>query len=398
VYGLDLLGSAVGAFAVIPAIKTLGVEASALGVCAALLIGTLLVVPPRRLWIRLFAAATVLGLVFVGLERDRLFGMRPRAGSQLALSAPYGLEYLQWDPVARIEVARIPPPDPTIMLYPSLIGGNRAFHERFHRRMKQNDYAFTYLVAYDGVRSSLRGIEETMYAAAYDATSVKAPRVLVIGVGGGFDVLTGLFFGTSEITGVEINGAALDIVTRIYRDYCRPGVDSYSSTPAAAHVFSESYLYTAEAFDLYLSHLTDEGMLNMMRLEHTPPREMLRALTSVVEALRRAGASRPADHVMMLTAVDGHFTALLVKKTPFTEAERRRLTLWSNESPFFRVSATPGSTTSAATGIRPFCPWAAPTVSGRSSACIPSTCRPPATTGPSSSSTPTGGTSCPRTR
>ena len=33
------------------------------------------------------------------------------------------------------------------------------------------------------------------------------------------------------------------------------GVDSVSGTPGAAHVFSESYLYTAEAFDLYLSRL-----------------------------------------------------------------------------------------------------------------------------------------------
>ena len=45
------------------------------------------------------------------------------------------------------------------------------------------------------------------------------------------------------------------------------GVDSYSGTPGAAHVFSESYLYTAEAFDLYFSRLTEDGILNVMRLE-----------------------------------------------------------------------------------------------------------------------------------
>ena len=72
------------------------------------------------------------------------------------------------------------------------------------------------------------------------------------------------------------------------------GVDSASGTPAAAHVFSENYIYSAEAFDLYLSRLTPDGIVNMMRQEYLPPREMLRALVTAVAALRRAGVQRPA--------------------------------------------------------------------------------------------------------
>src|SRR5207302_5050469 len=133
-------------------------------------------------------------------------------------------------------------------------------------------------------------------------------------------------------TGVEINAATVKILKQTYRDYFKnlvqdprvhlvqaegrhylattqrqfdvlqlSGVDSFSGTPGAAHVFSENYLYSTEAFDLYLSHLTDNGILNMMRLEYPRPREMLRALTTAVDALRRAGTERPADHIMMLT-------------------------------------------------------------------------------------------------
>ena len=51
------------------------------------------------------------------------------------------------------------------------------------------------------------------------------PRVLVIGVGGGFDVLTALAFDASEVTGVEINSATVDILTDTYRDYFRAWVD-----------------------------------------------------------------------------------------------------------------------------------------------------------------------------
>jgi spermidine synthase len=258
------------------------------------------------------------------------------------------------------------------MPYPVLIGGNPAFLNRFKRVITQNNFAFTFALEYDGDPRSLAGIDQTIYAAAYEATSVSHPRVATIGVGGGFDILTALYFEAREITAVEINAATVKILTETYRDYFRAcvgdprvhlvqsegrhylvttprqfdvlqlsGVDSYSGTPGAANVFSENYLYTAEAFDLYLSRLTDEGVINLMRLEYIPPREMLRALTTAVAALRRAGAIQPAHHIIMLTANEGNFTALLVKKKPFTESEEQRLSSWAATNKFLKVSAAP---------------------------------------------------------
>jgi hypothetical protein len=124
------------------------------------------------------------------------------------------------------------------------------------------------------------------------------------------------------------------------------GVDSYSGTPGAAHVFSENYLYTAEAFDLYLSRLSEHGVLNMMRLEHIPAREMLRALTTAVGALRRRGITEPRKHIVMLTEYTGRFTALLVKGLPFTEAEIEKLRAWSSQRPSFGISFEPASSKS----------------------------------------------------
>ena len=101
------------------------------------------------------------------------------------------------------------------MPYPALIGDDPAFLERFRRMLTQNYYAFTYMVEWDGQRDSLAGIEQTIYAAAYVASSVERPRALVIGVGGGFDILTALRYDAREVTGVEINGSAEGtIVTR----------------------------------------------------------------------------------------------------------------------------------------------------------------------------------------
>ena len=74
------------------------------------------IAPPRRRGTRALALAALVAIGLGAADRDRLFSMRPRAGSMLALGEvlgkPYGLEYQQWDPVARIEVTRIPPPDP----------------------------------------------------------------------------------------------------------------------------------------------------------------------------------------------------------------------------------------------------------------------------------------------
>jgi len=372
IYFFDLAGSAAGAFAVVPAIAAWGVEWALLAAGLVMLAGTVLLAPPRSRGARVLAATAAAALAAAAVGRSAVFDMRYPADSMLALARAGGaIEHVAWDPVSRIEVSRIPPVDPDHMRFPSLIGRNRAFLDRFRRMITQNNYAFTYAVDYDGRRESLAGIEDTIYSAAYQAAAPH-PRVLVIGVGGGFDVLTALYHDAAQVTGVEINAATVGILTRTYRDYfghwvsdprvrlvraegrhylaTNPGtydviqlsgVDSYSGTAAAAHVFSENYLYTREAFDLYLSRLSDGGILNVMRLEFPMPREMLRALATAVAALRRAGVAHPADHIMMVTQRDGIFTAMLVKRTPFTAAEQDVVQRWADGSPLFKLSAGP---------------------------------------------------------
>jgi len=376
IYFFDLLGSSLGALAVVPAIVFMGVETGLLAAGALMVVGTALLAPPRGRTVRALGVAALTLLAASAVARARVFDMSFPEGSLLAATrdprSGIVLEHTAWDPLARIEVSRIPPPQPDRVFYPVLLGTNREFLARCRRVLTQNNYAFTYAPYYDGNPRSLHGIEETIYAAAYEARTVAAPRVMIIGVGGGFDVLTALRFEASQVDAVEINRATVGILRRTYRDYFRAwvddprvrlihgegrhhlathdgrydvlqlsGVDSYSGTPAAAHVFSENFLYTAEAFDLYLSRLSPGGVLNMMRLEFVPPREMLRALVTAVEALRRRGVRRPADHIVMITSASGNFTALLVKSTPFLPEEVRRLEQWAPARRPFSISAAP---------------------------------------------------------
>ncbi len=376
VYCFDLIGSASGALCVLPAISEWGVERSLLVLCGVQLLAGFVLAPTQSRVVRVAVGVALLALLGAAIGQKALFDLRYPGRSMLAATQHPGsgctLEYVAWDPVARIEVTRIRPPDPNDETYPVLIGGNRQFLARFKKIITQNNFAFTYAVDYNGDPASLAGIDQTIYSAAYQATAAPKPRVAVVGVGGGFDVLTALYFGAADVTAVEINAATVKILTETFHDYFKAwvddprvhlvpaegrhylsskpeqfdilqlsGVDSYSGTPGAANVFSESYLYTAEAFDLYLSRLTGNGILNMMRLEQRPPREMLRALITAVAALRRAGVSEPAGHIITLTAKAGNFTSLLVKKEPFTEVEERRVMAWAATNRFLQVTAAP---------------------------------------------------------
>jgi spermidine synthase len=376
IYCFDLVGSSVGALLVIPAIRSIGVERAGLLACLAMLLVTCLLLPPRGFLVQAGAFVSAVLVLLTFTQIDSVFALRYPEGSTLSAMDGRSVEHIVWDPVARVEVTRIPPPDPNKHTFPCLIGDDPQFLQKFRLIITQNNYAFTYAVKYDGNPNELRGIEQTIYAAAYETSSVAHPRVLVIGVGGGFDILNALYFNAAQVTGVEVNGAIVNLLSNTYHDYFKAwvddprvhlvnaegrnflarspdrydviqlsGVDSYSGTPGAANVFSENYLYTAEAFDLYLSRLADNGIVNVMRLEYLPrPAHMLRALATAVASLRRRGVERPWEHISVLTAKTGNFTALLVKRTPFTDAEIKHLQQWVAASRYFDLTAGRGHT------------------------------------------------------
>ncbi len=186
-------------------------------------------------------------------------------------------------------------------------------------------------------------------------------RVLVIGPGGGVDVSRALAAGSADVTGVEINPI---IVQKIMRGPFRPNsfglydrpdvhvhvedgrsfirrstgqydviqatlVDTWASTAAGAFALSENNLYTVEAFQEYLRHLTPEGVLSITRWEFETPREALRLVSLGLEALRREGATAPASHFVIVAdnALNsmGTTATFLMKRTPFSSEEVGRV-------------------------------------------------------------------------
>ena len=65
-------------------------------------------------------------------------------------------------------------------------------------------------------------LDDSQAGAAYVAFAARggeAPRVLVIGAGGGIDVMIALAHGASSVTAVEINRAMIDVVADHFDGY-----------------------------------------------------------------------------------------------------------------------------------------------------------------------------------
>lgn len=375
VYFFDLMGSAAGAFLILPVIGGIGVERAVVAVALLQMVGTAVLMPPRGKHARAVTAACGAVVLFAAVFTGKVFELR--ATGTFTYSPTRGddksarLMHTRWDPLGRAELWSIGGA-PRVFPLQSIFGDDPEYRARFHRVLTQNNWAYTYAPHIDAPVESIKGIERTLYAASYIASSVTEPNVTVIGVGGGSDVIAALHYRARHVNGVEANGATLDIIRRADREYFAgwagdprvnlvhdegrhflatstdrfdviqlSGVDTYAGTPGAAHVFTENYLYTQEAFDLYLSRLTDAGVFNVVRVDWPPPRETLRATATAVRALRRAGAERPSRHVVVLGSADSLLLALIVKKTPFTDAELDKIAATVESNAMIRVVASP---------------------------------------------------------
>ena len=173
---------------------------------------------------------------------------------------------------------------------------------------------------------------------------------LVIGPGGGRDLLSALVFGASHVDGVEINpiiardvmldrfrafsgGVYADPRVSIHvddgRNFVRRSADKYdviqaslvdtwAATAAGAYTLTENSLYTKEAFGEYIDHLSDSGVLTITRWVFDGLR--------LVSLAQDACAERGLDAATRLAIIRSDRVAtFLLKKQPFTSEEVNEL-------------------------------------------------------------------------
>ena len=334
IYFSDLIGASLACILIIPLMNWLGgiqgvLFIAILGSCAALVFAWV-AGDRKRIYVAL-SACLVLGGFAAFNSSQGLIRIRQTKG--VTEEEPI---YEKWNSFSRVAV------------YPS----NPLSEDLDRMSILIDGYAFTAMVGFDGDFSKLEPLRLELASLAYHLPDRK--DVLIIGSGGGSEILMALLYGSESVTAVEINPLMMDIVDREFADfsgqpYSRPDVvavvdegrsyirnsdqrydiiqltlvDTWAASQAGAYALSENYLYTKEAFVDYLQHLTDDGVLAMTRWYVEDPREMLKLTSLALDAMEEMQIVDPEEHIVV--ARREYLGTLLVKKTPFTPQELRAI-------------------------------------------------------------------------
>lgn len=178
------------------------------------------------------------------------------------------------------------------------------------------------------------------------------PKVLIIGAGGGSEVLSALYHRSSLVEAVEIDSQVVSLLKDEYAQFSNqifshPSVkifvaegrgfiqssqhkydliqiallDSFSASSAGVYALSESYLYTKEAVQEYIKHLTPQGILSITRWLKLPPRDGIKLFATAVESLEELGVENISSQLIFLRS--WATSTLLIKRSPFNSPEIR---------------------------------------------------------------------------
>ena len=341
-YFADLIGASLGALSVTFLLERFGSESTLLLVAAAPMAAAAFL-SRRYRSVAIVAAVIVLGLA-VSNDRMLLFHVTPGAlkAMQRHMQENTGARVSQtgWNAYSRIDaVEGFPPP-------------NLA-------RLYIDSDAWTNAQQWDGKIESIRSVRDWYRALPFRLVS--EPETLIIGPGGGSDVLVALGSGSRKVTAVELNPLMLRFV-RHYAEragniYDRPDVeviqsegrnfisrtdrrfdviflgfvDTWASVASGGLSLSENYLYTTQAFKAYYDHLTDNGVLTIMRWRTDIPR-------LVSNAVALLGSEEASKRIVVLlerrdTPDDPAQMIFMLRKRAFTEAETAEIMTWSLARP-----------------------------------------------------------------
>lgn len=338
-YAASFLGSALGCILPLVVIPAVGGEGS-VAICAFLGIpGWLHSLKRGRKAIALIPGLLLLGLA---LRPPSFFEIKlsPYKDLSLALNQK-GTELLlrRWNAFSRVDVVEMPS-------FHSAPGLSLSFRGKFPPQKA---------IFIDGSDpspvtspSDLEFLDHTPSALPYLLRP--QAKVLVLESRGGFEVLTALRKGASHITAVEGNPLVVWTVQELLGEfsgkiYSHPSVkivsvegrsflksteekydlivlslaDSRRVITSGAYSLSENYLYTLEAFEDYLRHLKDDGILAVHRWFQVPPSESLKVAALAIKALERARIEDPSYHLIALRS--WATVLILVGKRPFTPEE-----------------------------------------------------------------------------
>ncbi|MDH3739213.1 MAG: SAM-dependent methyltransferase, partial [Alphaproteobacteria bacterium] len=220
---------------------------------------------------------------------------------------------------------------------------------------------FTAITAFDGRLPPLAHLDFTTSALPFRL--LDRPEVLVLGAGGGSDVLQALYADAVRIDAVELDPLMVRLVREVHGGFAGglydlpqvrvhigeargfvaqadrqwdliqiPLLDSFAAAASGVHGLSESFIYTVEAMQRYLRRLRPGGYLAITRWLKLPPRDSLKLFATALDALTREGVTDPAARLALVRSWST--TTLLVKNGAITPMDIEIMRAFANERSF----------------------------------------------------------------
>jgi hypothetical protein len=359
VYGVDLLGAALGCVAVIGLLNVVDAPSAVIlagataGLSALAFAASAGAEDQQRLksrsWWRRPAPVVLALLALAVINSLSPFGFRPILVKDEIEASPGAFE--KWNSYSRVRANR------PQMITPALWGPSPKLPADTRvplTWMNIDGYAGTGMFHYDGTRDSISFLQYDVVNLAYRLPGIH--KAAVIGVGGGRDLLSAHLFGVQDLTGVELNPIFVNLLTKhpFYKKYSNltalPNlklhvddarswfaatqekfdlvqmsmIDTWAATGAGALSLSENGLYTLEGWRAFLKTLNGEGIFTVGRW-YSPGEvnETGRMIGLATAALLDAGIKDARPHLFVASA--GHIATLVLSKSPFTEEQLRVL-------------------------------------------------------------------------
>jgi hypothetical protein len=211
---------------------------------------------------------------------------------------------------------------------------------------------------FDGNTDSLRFMEWRTTSLPYRL--LDRPSVLIIGGGGGTEILNARRHGAREVSVAEMNRDIVSLMQGKYRNFSGNIYDpararilvedgrgylertdrrfdliqmslleSMESASAGVYSLNENYLLTIEALKIAMGRLAPGGILVISRWIKNPPRDSIKILTTAIAALGPLGA---AGSIVMIRS--WQTATLLIRNETFTPAQIETVKVFCRERLF----------------------------------------------------------------
>lgn len=350
-YFADLVGSGAGSIAVLYLLNNFGIFKTVILICAFALIPAL-ILPTAGLKIRaigyilpvVFIAGILLPGQYVNSIEKNFNGILKNTSKTLGNLTKSGLSpeivYSKWNAFSRTDVIKLNnQPDQMIL---TIDGSANASMYKF-----------------DGDTRSLDKFKQDTGFLPFAIGSNS--KSILIGPGGGRDVLYALAGGSKDISAVEINTSSIEAVksmgeyngniysrpeVKVYgedgRSFVRKSKDKYdliflslvmtNTSQGMGYALSENYIYTVEAMQDYLDHLNDNGKIAFLAHDED---DLGKLVSTAIKTLEYKGipVKEAPNYIAVYTKFmpqehgEAHMfnPVVIVKNKPFSEAESKTL-------------------------------------------------------------------------